>query len=92
MGKHGARVLDVVAEKYPQAYFAGMVSLARREIPGVAPPWRIEPHGILVLPKRWLELMLRSMAMIRNRSQAEVSRTIPPRAGQPVSDITAQNE
>jgi hypothetical protein len=25
-------VLDVVAEKYPQAYFAGMVSLARREM------------------------------------------------------------
>ena len=32
MGKHGAQVLDVVAEKYPQAYFAGMVSLARREM------------------------------------------------------------
>ena len=28
-------------------------------------------------PKRWLKLMLGSMAMIRNRSQAEVSRTIP---------------
>jgi len=30
-----------------------------------------------MLPKRWLKLMLRSTAMIRSRSQAEVSRTIP---------------
>jgi hypothetical protein len=27
--QHGTKVLDVVAEKHPQAFFAGMVSLAR---------------------------------------------------------------
>jgi hypothetical protein len=27
--QHGIEVLDMVAEKYPQAYFAAMVSLAR---------------------------------------------------------------
>ena len=27
--QHDTKILDVVAEKHPQAYFAGMVSLAR---------------------------------------------------------------
>ena len=28
--KHGGKVLDILAEKYPQAYFAGAVALSKR--------------------------------------------------------------
>jgi hypothetical protein len=52
MGKHGAQVLDVVAEKYPQAYFAGM-GAGRPRVqarPSALPPTLTESLSIVPGP------------------------------------------
>jgi hypothetical protein len=47
---HGRKALDVVAEKYPQAYFSGMVALSKELPPGGDDdPMQIEPVAIAAM-------------------------------------------